>query len=62
LKKIRYFYQRKGEVVISAGLGGGGALSERWRARGSASALIKKKISFSSYIRKFRMEQLQNHI
>jgi hypothetical protein len=26
------------------------------------SALIKKKIKFSSYIRKFRMEQLQSHI
>jgi hypothetical protein len=25
-------------------------------------ALIKKKINFSSYIRKFRMEQLQSHI
>jgi hypothetical protein len=25
-------------------------------------ALIKKKIKFSSYIRKFRMEQLQSHI
>jgi hypothetical protein len=24
--------------------------------------LIKKKIKFSSYIRKFRMEQLQSHI
>jgi hypothetical protein len=27
-----------------------------------AGALIKKKIQFSSYIRKIRMEQLQNHI
>ncbi len=26
------------------------------------AALIKKKIIFSSYIRKFRMEQLQSHI
>ena len=26
------------------------------------SSLIKKKIKFSSYIRKFRMEQLQSHI
>jgi hypothetical protein len=26
------------------------------------STLIKKKIKFSSYIRKFRMEQLQSHI
>jgi hypothetical protein len=25
-------------------------------------ALIKKKIKFSSYIRKFRVEQLQSHI
>jgi hypothetical protein len=25
-------------------------------------ALIKKKIQFSSYIRKFRIEQLQSHI
>jgi hypothetical protein len=25
-------------------------------------ALLKKKIKFSSYIRKFRMEQLQSHI
>jgi hypothetical protein len=25
-------------------------------------SLIKKKIKFSSYIRKFRMEQLQSHI
>jgi hypothetical protein len=28
----------------------------------SATALIKKKIKFSSYIRKFKMEQLQSHI
>ncbi len=27
-----------------------------------AGTLIKKKIMFSSYIRKFRMEQLQSHI
>jgi hypothetical protein len=27
-----------------------------------SSTLIKKKIKFSSYIRKFRMEQLQSHI
>jgi hypothetical protein len=26
------------------------------------STLIKNKIKFSSYIRKFRMEQLQSHI
>ncbi len=26
------------------------------------NALIKKKIKFSSYIRKFRVEQLQSHI
>jgi hypothetical protein len=26
------------------------------------SALIEEKIKFSSYIRKFRMEQLQSHI
>ncbi len=25
-------------------------------------ALIKKKIKFSSYVRKFRIEQSQNHI
>jgi hypothetical protein len=29
---------------------------------GGASTLIKKKIKFSSYIRKFCMEQLQSHI
>ncbi len=29
---------------------------------GVATALIKKKIKFSSYIRKVRMEQLQSHI
>ncbi len=28
----------------------------------AVSALIKKKIKFSSYIRKFRVEQLQSHI
>jgi hypothetical protein len=27
-----------------------------------AGTLIKKKIKFSSYIRKFRVEQLQSHI
>ncbi len=28
----------------------------------TGSTLIKKKIEFSSYLRKFRMEQLQSHI
>jgi hypothetical protein len=27
-----------------------------------AGTVLKKKIKFSSYIRKFRMEQLQSHI
>jgi hypothetical protein len=30
--------------------------------KGTEDTLIKKKIKFSSYIRKFRMEQLQSHI
>ncbi len=32
------------------------------RTRPALSTLMKKKIKFSSYIRKFRMEQLQSHI
>jgi hypothetical protein len=31
-------------------------------ARGEKTTLIKEKIKFSSYIRKFRMEQLQSHM
>jgi hypothetical protein len=36
-----------------------GWLVVKWAESGS---LIKKKIKFSSYIRKFRMEQLQSHM
>ncbi len=35
---------------------------ERLAANVNAATLIKKKIKFSSYIGKFREEQLQNHI
>jgi hypothetical protein len=34
---------------------------EKWGASG-IYALIKNKIKFSSFIRRFRMEQLQSHI
>jgi hypothetical protein len=36
-------------------------LSENEKMSGK-DALIKKKIKFSSYVRKFRVEQLQSHI
>jgi hypothetical protein len=42
--------------IITVGLGDGGGSVEL------TSTLIKKKIKFSSYIRKFRVEQLQSHI
>ncbi len=35
---------------------------EQQQTKKIETALIKKKIKFSSYIRKFRMEQLQSHI
>jgi hypothetical protein len=37
------------------------AFQYKWRCVWE-STLIKKKIKFSSYIGKFRMEQLQSHI
>jgi hypothetical protein len=33
-----------------------------WANRRQKHALIKKKIKFPTYIRKFRREQLQSHI
>jgi hypothetical protein len=44
------------------GEGKGGRMCEEERKMGKESALIKKKVKFSSYIRKFRVEQLQSHI
>jgi hypothetical protein len=47
---------------------GSGALPQicggkgKWEESGGDGALIKKKIKFSSFIRKFSMEQLQSHI
>ena len=40
-----------------AGKGGGGTV-----LKGGEGALIKKKIKFSSYLRKFIMDQLQSQI
>ncbi len=53
--------------VYSGGAGAGaGALggyqADAGAGGGNAPALIKKKIKFSSIIRKFRMEQLNSHI
>ncbi len=52
--------------VYSGGAGAGaGALggyqADAGAGGGNASAQIKKKIKFSSNIRKFRMEQLKSH-
>jgi hypothetical protein len=50
--------RKRGEKRRKVGEKGG----EKRREREERSALIKKKRKFSSYIRKFRMEQFQNHI
>jgi hypothetical protein len=51
--------------VRRTGTGGRGVAAGKriacWKIH-SGNTLIKKKIKFSSYIRKFRVEQLQSHI
>jgi len=42
--------------------GAGGKYLEQQQTKKIEPALIKKKITYSSYIRKFRMELLQSHI
>ncbi len=50
----QFFYISKDDIIIR--------LCHWYECNLSASTLIKKKNKFSSYIRKFRMEQLRSHI
>ncbi len=51
-------------TLALSGWGGGGCMQfpSSWKLRITYCTLIKKKRKFSSYIRKFRVEQLQSHI
>jgi hypothetical protein len=49
-------------IMMSRALYFDGALNVRYGPHICFCALIKKKIKFSSFIRKLRMEQLQSHI